>query len=120
MTVDCKFDFDAYQFAGFLEWHAGNIASIYGGPGIVLGSYGLKSILNYNNEPLPIKISGPGIDFGLQGGAELKLSVFVIGVNTRITYGLYTYEVEVNDKVSQRETIPELTCLFGLNFEIRF
>jgi hypothetical protein len=120
MTMDYSFDFDAYQFAGFLEWHAGNIASVYGGPGIVFGSYGLKSTLNYNKEPIPIKISGPGIDFGLQGGAELKLAVWVFGVNMRIAYGLYTYEVEVNDKVSQRETIPELTYLFGLNFEIRF
>jgi len=69
---------------------------------------------------LPIKISGPGVDFGLQGGAELKLGVLVIGVNTRLVYGLYTWEVKVNDSVSQRETIPEFTYLFGLNFELRF
>jgi len=120
MTIDYDIDFDIYQFAGFLEWHAGNIASVYGGPGVVFGSCGLKSTLNYNNEPLPIKISGTGIDFGLQGGAELKLWALVIGVNTRLAYGLYTYEAKVNDRVSQRETIPELTYLFGLNFEIRF
>jgi hypothetical protein len=120
MTVNYDIDFDIYQFIGFFEWHAGNIASIHGGPGIVLSSYGLKSTITYNKEPIPIKISGSSVDFGLQGGAELKLSVFVIGANMRLAYGLHTYEVKVNDKVSQRETIPELTCLFGLNFEIRF
>jgi len=120
MTVNYDVDFDIYQFIGFLEWHAGNIASVHGGPGIVLSGYGLKSTITYNKEPIPIQISGSSVDFGLQGGAELKLSVLVIGVNMRLAYGLHTYEVKVNDRVSQRETIPELTCLFGLNFEIRF
>ena len=65
------------HFAGFFEWRWHIINGrfgLYGGPGIMLGYQE-----SYSNVDL-------GLDFGAQGGIELKLGALVIGTNVRSTY----------------------------------
>ncbi|MCL2182660.1 MAG: hypothetical protein FWB85_04230 [Chitinispirillia bacterium] len=83
-----------YQAAGFMEWHLkdkGRFASlnVYGGPGAVLGYYSYEFYYStdygyYDNSRMDV--SGFGLDIGGQGGAQLRLGAFVIGVEARALY----------------------------------
>ncbi|MDR2577541.1 MAG: hypothetical protein LBC70_01845 [Chitinispirillales bacterium] len=97
VTVNHDYKSDAFHFAGFLEWHAGSRNfGIYGGPGVVLGYYAFDLNPVYNDEPMPLRITGPGIDFGVQGGTEWRSGAFVIGANVRLTYGRYFWSEKEN------------------------
>jgi len=68
-------DVSETHFGSFMEWHSNGTLSFYGGPGVMLGFY------KYDGFG-----SGSGLVFGVQGGVELRLGLFLIGAETRLGY----------------------------------
>lgn len=66
------------HLGSFMEWHTNGMLSFYGGPGIMLGLY------NYDYAYYKYYDRSYGLVFGVQGGVELRLGWFLIGVETRL------------------------------------